>query len=63
MRRFLICILLLVLMFSLAVSVNAETQASSVSTFATVTTVWATVYSSLKMHKRRPDNLSGLLFM
>ena len=37
MRRFLICILLLVLMFSLAVSVSAETQASSVSTFATVT--------------------------
>ena len=37
MRRFLICILLLVLMFSLAVSVSAETQASGVSTFATVT--------------------------
>lgn len=37
MRRFFICILLVVLMLSLAVSVSAETQATSVSTFATVT--------------------------
>lgn len=36
MRRFFISILLVVLMLSLAVSVSAETQATSVSTFATV---------------------------
>lgn len=37
MRRFLICVLLVILMFSLAVTVSAETQATSVASFATVT--------------------------
>lgn len=36
MRRILICTLLVVLIFSLSVSVSAETQASSVATYATV---------------------------
>ena len=37
MRRFFLCLMLLVLMFSLAIHASAETQATSVSTFATVT--------------------------
>lgn len=37
MRRFIICILLVVLMCSLAISASAETQATSVATYATVT--------------------------
>ena len=37
MRRFVICITLLVLIFSLSVSVSAATQAKSVATYATVT--------------------------